>query len=153
MPLISELTYRSDASTDFRTWWLKRRGLAQECAFWVSLTLLPIQGVKSPPPKKNPILVAWIGVFKPNSWNRKTCIYQNYCIDSNQILHSDKDHQMPFVSGPNTHITNPRWWTAAILEKVEKSPYVGDGWTYRHEIWRADAVWPFWPFRFENRPQ
>ena len=24
---------------------------------------------------------------------------------------------MPFVGGPNTHITNPRWRTAAILEK------------------------------------
>jgi len=33
--------------------------------------------------------------------------YQNYSIDSNQILHSDKDHQMPFVYGPNTRITNP----------------------------------------------
>ena len=43
--------------------------------------------------------------------------YQNYCIDSNQILHSDKDHQMLFVGGPHTRITNPRWRTAAILEK------------------------------------
>ena len=33
----------------------------------------------------------------------------NYCIDSNQILHSDKDHQMPFVGGVNMRITNPRW--------------------------------------------
>jgi len=33
--------------------------------------------------------------------------YQNYCIDSNRILHSDKGHQMPFAGGPNTHITNP----------------------------------------------
>ena len=24
-------------------------------------------------------------------------------MDSNQLLHSDKDHQMPFVGGPNTH--------------------------------------------------
>ena len=32
----------------------------------------------------------------------KRAYYQNYCIDSNQILHSDKDHQMPFVGGPNT---------------------------------------------------
>jgi len=47
----------------------------------------------------------------------KHAYYQNYCIDSNQILHSDKDHQMPFVGGPNTHITNPKWRTAAILEK------------------------------------
>jgi len=33
----------------------------------------------------------------------KYAYYQNYCIDSNQTLHSDKDHQMPFVGGPNTH--------------------------------------------------
>jgi len=38
-------------------------------------------------------------------------------MDSNQILHSDKDHQMPFVGGPNKRFTDPRWWTAAILEK------------------------------------
>ena len=29
-----QLTYRSDATTDFHAWWLKRRGLAQGCAFW-----------------------------------------------------------------------------------------------------------------------
>jgi len=34
IPFFRELTYRSDASTDFRTWWLKRRGLAQGCAFF-----------------------------------------------------------------------------------------------------------------------
>ena len=42
--------------------------------------------------------------------------YQNDSIDSNQILHSAKDHQVPFVGSPNTHITNPRWRTAAILK-------------------------------------
>jgi len=47
----------------------------------------------------------------------KLAYYRNYCIDSNQILHSDKDHQTSFVGGPITHITNPRWRTAAILEK------------------------------------
>ena len=31
--------------------------------------------------------------------------YRKYCIDSNQILHSNKDHQIPFVGGPNTRIT------------------------------------------------
>ena len=39
--------------------------------------------------------------------------------DSNQILHSDKDHQMPFVGGPDTRITNPRWRTAAILKNLK----------------------------------
>jgi len=33
----------------------------------------------------------------------KHAYYQNYCINSDQILHSDKDHQMPFVGGLNTH--------------------------------------------------
>jgi len=66
---------------------------------------------------------------KPQFWGRewafssqtreikKHACHRNYCIDSNQILHSDKDHQMPFVDGPNTRITNSRWWKAAILEK------------------------------------
>jgi len=36
---------------------------------------------------------------------------------------SDKDHQMPFVGGPHTRITNPRWRTAAILEK-SKNRYI-----------------------------
>ena len=30
----SQLTYRSDPSADFCARWLKRRGLAQGCAFW-----------------------------------------------------------------------------------------------------------------------
>ena len=31
---IHKLTYRSDPSADFCVRWLKRRGLAQGCAFW-----------------------------------------------------------------------------------------------------------------------
>jgi len=49
---------------------------------------------------------------KPWFWGREafscqTCkkfklsYYRNYCIDCNRILHSDKDHQVPFVDGPN----------------------------------------------------
>jgi len=49
--------------------------------------------------------------------NENRAYYQSNCIDSNQILHSDKDHQMPFVVSPYTRITNPRWRTAVILEK------------------------------------
>jgi len=73
-----------------------------------------------------------IGHFRPKNpqfWavNRrfqaKRAYYQNYCIDSNQILHSDKDHQMPFVDGPHVRITNPRWRMVAILEK-SKDCYV-----------------------------
>ena len=64
-------------------------------------------------PFQKPKFGAWIGVFKPNSRNRKTCILS-------KPLHrfqGHKDHQMPFVGGPPTCITNPRWRTAAILEK------------------------------------
>jgi len=32
----------------------------------------------------------------------KPAYYQNYCIDSNQILHNTKDHQVLIVGGPNT---------------------------------------------------
>jgi len=32
--------------------------------------------------------------------------YQNYCTDSNQILHSDRYHQICVVGGPNVHTTN-----------------------------------------------
>ena len=89
--------------------------------------------------------------------------FQNYRIDSNQILRSDKDHQMPFVGSPHTLITNLRWRTAAILGKIEKSPYfgwkiqdgggrhlrksenshnIGRGMTDFDEIWHDDAVLP-----------
>jgi len=34
IPFFSQLTYRSDPSADFCARWLKRRGLAQGCAFW-----------------------------------------------------------------------------------------------------------------------
>ena len=89
------------------------------------------------PPKKT-IFGVWISFSSQT--REKHAYYQNYCIDSNQILHSDKDHKMPFVDGPNTHITNPRWRTAAVLEK---SPYLGRGFTDVDEIWHSDAVRPF----------
>ena len=61
-----------------------------------------------------------LGNQKPQTREiEKRAYYRNYGIDSNQILHSDKHHQMPFVGGPNTRITNPRWRTAAILEKLK----------------------------------
>jgi len=36
---------------------------------------------------------------------------------------------------------------AAVILKMEKSPYLHNGLTYRHEIWHNDAAWPSWPFR------
>jgi len=42
-------------------------------------------------------------------------IFQKYCINCNQILQSDKDHQV-LLGGPNVSQTNPKRWTAAILK-------------------------------------
>jgi len=75
-----------------------------------------VHGFRCCPPKPQ----FWVPEYAFSSQTReikKHACYQNYCIDSNQILHSDKDHQMPFVGAPNTCITYPRWRKAAILEK------------------------------------
>jgi len=45
---------------------------------------------------------------------------------------------MPFEDGPNTRITNLRWWLAAILEK-SKNRHLGRGLTDRREIWHSHA--------------
>jgi len=45
----------------------------------------------------------------------KHAYYQNYCIDSIQFC-TVIETNIWFVGGPSTHITNPRWRTAAILE-------------------------------------
>jgi len=66
---------------------------------------------------------------------------KNYWVDFNQILHSDKDHQTPFVGGPSTRITNPRWQSAAILNN-EKPIYRGNGIIDHCQIWHDDAFWP-----------
>ena len=46
--LFWELTYRSDALTDFRAWCLKRRGLTQGCAFLGFVDTAPHLGGKIP---------------------------------------------------------------------------------------------------------
>ena len=78
----------------------------------------------------------------------KRAYYQNYCIDSNQILHSDKDHQMPFVGGPHTRVTNPRWRTAAILEKW-KNCYISAA--VRAILTKFGKMLQFDPFKRSDR--
>jgi len=39
---------------------------------------------------------------------------RNCNADSNQILHSTKDHQLRFVGGLSKHTSNPKWWTATV---------------------------------------
>jgi len=46
----------------------------------------------------------------------KPSCYRNYCIDQNQILHSDKNHKAAFAGGPNMSQTNPWGRTAAIFK-------------------------------------
>jgi len=97
-------------------------------------------------PQKAPNFGSWIGVFKPNSQNQKRAYYQNYCIDSNHILHSDKDHQMPFVGGPHTHYTS-KMADGRHLGKIEKLLYLSRNSSDFDKIWQADAVRPSWPIR------
>ena len=54
----------------------------------------------------------------------KVSCYRNYCIDFNQILNNDRDHQVVVVGGPNKRPTNPRWRTAAILKKKTLNRYI-----------------------------
>jgi len=56
-----------------------------------------------------------------------------------KILHSDKDHQMPLVGGPDTRITNA---DGRHLGKIEKSSYLSHRLTDFGEIWHAHAVRP-----------
>jgi len=91
------LTYRSDRSPDFHAWWLKWHGLTQGCAFfrfgWCGS---PYRGSKSP---QTSIFRAWIGFFQPNVPNIETFILSKQL--HNQILHSDRDHRVLYMGGPN----------------------------------------------------
>jgi len=92
------------------------------CFLGVSLTLLPILGVKSP--RKPQFLVREYEFSSQTGKILKVSCYRNYCIDFNQILHNDRDHQEVVAGCPNRRPTNPRWRTAAILKKTVKSPYL-----------------------------
>ena len=89
------------------------RTCARMCLFGNFSHCTPFRGSKNP---KTPILRREKAFSGQTREIEKRAYYQNYCIDSNRILHSDKDHQMTFVGGPHTPITNPRWRTAAIFK-------------------------------------
>jgi len=64
------------------------------------------------PPNAN----SWI---RPCSVTPPACSRKYYCTNSNQTLCrlcDDKDHQIRFVGSQNMRITNPIWWTDAILK-------------------------------------
>ena len=96
--------------SDFDDLYVIRRVSAQGSAFWGLVhTAPPILGVKSP---KNPILWAWIGIFKLNMQNINTCILST-------PLHWFQPNFAQWQWSSNTHKTNPRWQTATILKKLQ----------------------------------
>ena len=75
----------------------------------------------------------------------KPIYYTNYCINSNQILQHDKNHQVVFIGGPNMHQMNRRWRTAA-------SPLKGQGFclTTEDRILMGDVTFHSWVLTINN---
>ena len=132
------IALRRNRWTDFHDLHVVRRVSAQGCAFWGSRCYLcPFKGSTAP---KTPILGAWIGVFKPNAQNHKTCILSRPVHRFQQFLHNDKDHQVLFVAIqiPLQQIQNggrPPFW------KIGNAPYLSNGLADLDEIWQAYADW------------
>ena len=103
----------------------------------------PFRGWNPP----NPHFGAWIGVFNPNSQNRKTCILS-------KLLHRFHPTFAQWQRPPNdlrgwcrhTH-NKSKMAGGRYLGKIKKSPYLGRGLTDFDEIWHSDVVRPSWPFR------
>ena len=91
---------------------------------------------------QKPKFWVWIGVSGQTGKILTVLYYRNYCVDSYQILQNDRYHQVVIVGGVNTWPTNPRWWTAAVLKKNIKSPYLCSCLTDFDEFWHTDAYWP-----------
>jgi len=81
----------------------------------------------------------WIAIFKPNSRNIKQSYYWNYYTDLTKFC-------LVFLGGLNVCTTYSRWCPEYML-KNDKSPYLGNGLTDRHQIWHIDAHWPSEPYR------
>jgi len=58
-----------------------------------------------------------MGVFRPNGHNIETAMLSKLLTDCNHTLYNGKDRRVLFVGSPNTRLANPKWRTAAILEK------------------------------------
>ena len=81
----------------------------------------------------------------------KLAYYRNYCTDSNQILHSDNDHQTFFVGGLNIRKANQDdGRPPSKNRKMAISPKRLD-WSV--EIWHGYAHWhsePYWQVKFPH---
>ena len=78
---------------------------------------------KPPPQKKNKNSVWGVNrhfqakLFKFKYQHLAYIYYRNYCIESNQILYSDKYHQILVVGEPNMHIKNCKMTVVRHLNK------------------------------------
>jgi len=96
---------------------------------------------------QNPNFGVWIGVFKPNSRNRKCNIIKTSASIPTKFCTMIKNtkclswvvptHALQIQDGAQP----PSW------KKIEKSPYLGRGSSDFDEIWYDDAVRPFWPLQ------
>ena len=86
-------------------------------------------------------------------WNRKNFLWTEGCTD----VHTDGHFRPPLM-------LLGRLWRVDLklqdggrwchLGKIEKSPYLRNGLTDRHEIWHDDAGWPSWLFGLSDfRPE
>ena len=107
------------------------------CLLGVPLLPLPIQGVKFP--QKTPL---WGCEYAFSSTTCKILKPAYYLrIDSNQILHNTKDHEVLIVGGPNKRqqIQDGR---RPHFEKNVKSPYPRNHLADFDFIWHGDAHRP-----------
>jgi len=91
-------------------------------AFWDSVDIATDLGVKS---YKNPNLGAINKLFKPNAPNIETFILSKSLHPSRpNYAHTNRNHQVLCVSGPNMPPTNLKWRTAAILKNKKNLLYL-----------------------------
>ena len=133
-------THRLHWWTDFDDLYVIWRLSAQGFFFGggILLIYLPIQGVISP---QNYNFGGHELAFSSQTCEIfKLSYYRHCCMDSNQILHPNKDHEVGFLGGPETWQTNPIWQTAAILKNEKESWYLRNHLTDFDEIWCGVAI-------------
>ena len=94
-------------------------------------------------------ILAWMRVFKPNSWNWKTWILSKLLYRSipTKFCTVMKTTEFP------THTSQSKVADGRHLGKIGKSPYLSHGTSDFDEIWHSGAVWPslpFWPLKIWN---
>ena len=146
------LAYRSDPSTDFYRWLLKRRVFTQGCAFWGSRWwIITFRGPKSP---KTSILGAWI--WPKYAKNSNSYIFRSVCITLTWNLTDSSGQQRlrgwscmvvkqfqdggrpPFWKSIYRHISvknHPSSNFDEILYTLHSSKF-WTGWTSRDQKWK-----------------